>query len=80
MRYTTEYMNKRITPGQAALLVKSGDWVQYGEFVFQPKACDAALARRKDELRDVKIRLTTMTWVPAVCQVDPRRESFAMND
>lgn len=75
-----EYKSKLISPDQAAKLVKSGDWVQYGEFVCQPKACDAALAKRKDELKDVKIRLVTMTWLPEVCKVDPERSSFIVND
>lgn len=75
-----EYKKKLISPDQAAKLVKSGDWIQYGEFVCQPHACDKALARRKDELEDVKIRLVTMTWLPEVCKVDPERKSFIMND
>lgn len=78
--YMEEYKNKLISPEKAAGLVKSGDWVQYGEFVCQPKTCDAALAKRKNELKDVKIRLVTMTWVPEVCKVDPERKSFIMND
>ncbi|MDD4390438.1 MAG: acetyl-CoA hydrolase/transferase C-terminal domain-containing protein [Eubacteriales bacterium] len=78
--YYEEYKKKLITPDQAAKLVKSGDWVQYGEFVCQPKACDAALAKRKDELEDVKFRLVTMSWLPEVCKADPERESFVMND
>lgn len=75
-----EYKQKLITAEQAAQLVKSGDWVQYGEFVQQPLEIDAALAARKDELKDVKIRLVTMTFLPQVCKVDPARESFCMND
>ncbi len=75
-----QYKNKLITAEAAAKLVKSGDWVQYGEFVQQPIEIDAALAARKDELKDVKIRLVTMTFMPQVCQVDPNRESFCMND
>lgn len=80
MNFAAEYKEKLITADEAALLVKSGDWVQMGEFVMQPKDCDAALAKRKDELRDVKIRLTTMSWLPEVCRVDPEREHFIMND
>ncbi|HQE23988.1 MAG TPA: acetyl-CoA hydrolase/transferase C-terminal domain-containing protein [Syntrophomonadaceae bacterium] len=80
MDYAAEYKEKLITADEAAKLVKSGDWVQYGEFVMQPKDCDAALAKRKNELKDVKIRLTTMSWLPEVCKVDPEREHFVMND
>ncbi|HNX93134.1 MAG TPA: butyryl-CoA:acetate CoA-transferase, partial [Syntrophomonas sp.] len=80
MDYATEYKNKLISADEAAKLVKSGDWLQYGEFVMQPKDCDAALAKRKDELKDVKIRVTTMSWLPEVCKIDPEREHFIMND
>lgn len=75
-----EYKNKLITAEQAANLVKSGDWVQYGEFVQQPLEIDKALAARKEELHDVKIRMVTMTFMPEVCKVDPKRETFTMND
>ncbi|MEN6460173.1 MAG: acetyl-CoA hydrolase/transferase C-terminal domain-containing protein, partial [Syntrophomonas sp.] len=78
--YYEEYKNKLIPADQAASLVKSGNWVQYGEFVCQPRDCDAALAKRKDELEDVKIRLVTMSWLPEVCKADPERKSFIMND
>ncbi len=78
--FMEEYKKKYISPDQAAQLVKSGDWVQFGEFVCQPQTCEAALAKRKDELEDVKIRLVTMTWMPEVCKVDPERKTFIMND
>lgn len=80
MNLAAEYKEKLLTADEAAMLVKSGDWVQMGEFVMQPKDCDAALAKRKDELYDVKIRLTTMSWLPEVCKVDPERKHFIMND
>ena len=75
-----QYKEKLITAEQAANLVKSGDWIQYGEFVQQPIEIDKALAARKDELHDVKIRMVTMTFMPEVCKVDPKRETFCMND
>ncbi len=80
MNFAAEYKSKLVTADTAAKLVNSGDWMQMGEFVMQPKDCDAALAKRKDELKDVKIRLTTMSWLPEVCKVDPEREHFVMND
>ena len=56
MDYMSEYKSKLGTPEQAAALVKSGDWVEYGTGVAFPKLCDEALAARRDELTDVKIR------------------------
>lgn len=80
MSIMEEYKKKLITAEQAAKLVKSGDWVQYGEFVQQPLEIDQALAARKDELKDVKIRTTTFAYMPEVCKVDPAGESFCFND
>src|SRR6185436_19370434 len=51
-----DLQSKRISPDDAAALVKSGDWVEYGGGVGQPDLFDQALARRKHELRGVKIR------------------------
>lgn len=78
--FTDEYDNKLVTADEAVKIVQSGDWVQYGEFVMQPKELDAALARRVNELEDVKIRVVTTTFVPEVVKADPRREHFIYND
>ncbi len=80
MNFADEYKKKLISADEAAKLVKSGDWVQMGEFVQHPHDCDKALARRKDELKDVKIRLTTMSVIPEVCKADPERNHFIVND
>ena len=42
---------RRITAAEAAKLVKSGDWVDYGASHGQPDAFDTALAARKAELQ-----------------------------
>jgi Acetyl-CoA hydrolase len=80
MNYTEEYRRKLITAEQAAKLVNSGDWVQYGEFVQQPRDCDAALAKRKDELSDVNITTTTIMMIPEIVKVDPERKHFILHD
>lgn len=74
------YNEKLVTADEAVKIVKSGDWVQYGEFVMQPRELDAALARRVNELKDVKIRGVTITMVPEIVKVDPNREHFCLND
>ena len=43
------YAQKKMTAEQAASLVKSGDWVDYGWCVNTPVAVDAALAKRLPE-------------------------------
>jgi acyl-CoA hydrolase len=66
----------RITAAEAAGLVKSGDWVDYGAVLAQPDVFDVALAARKAELRDVKIRGCISTRPRAVLEADPQREHF----
>ena len=47
MDFTELYAQKKMTAAQAAALVKSGDWVDYGWCCNQPVALDKALAARK---------------------------------
>ena len=56
MDYAQEYQKKLMTPDEAVKVVKSGDWVDYGWCTGTPDVLDAALARRTDELFDVKVR------------------------
>jgi acyl-CoA hydrolase len=67
---------KRISAADAAALVNSGDWVEYGTGIGQPDAFDAALAERADALRDVKIRACLSVRPRAVLEADPEREHF----
>ena len=50
------YREKFVTPEVAAKAVQSGDWVDYGYGAGFPELMDRALAARKGELQDVKIR------------------------
>jgi butyryl-CoA:acetate CoA-transferase len=75
-----EYQRKRVSPGDAVKRVKSGDWVDYGQFAAQAVVLDQALAKRKDELWDVKIRSSTRAMnIPEVVRVDPAAEHFIYN-
>lgn len=75
-----KYQQKLINSDEAVKLVKSGDIVQYSEFVMFPNTLDEALARRKDELRDVTIRGVSFTQIPQPIMADPQREHFLMED
>jgi acyl-CoA hydrolase len=66
----------RISAAEAANLVKSGDWVDYGAVLAQPEVFDRALAARKSELSDVKIRTCIAMRPQATLEVDPQREHF----
>jgi len=50
-----EYKKKAGKSGKAVGVVKSGDKVHYGHFAMSPTFLDPYLAKRKDELKDVKV-------------------------
>lgn len=56
MGFSQEYQSKLVTADEAVKVVQSGDWVDYGWCTGTPDVLDQALARRTDELRDVKVR------------------------
>ena len=74
-----EYRAKLRTPEQAVELVKSGDWVDYSSNLGFPTLLDAALARRRDELWDVKIRGNLAFGPVQTVEADPSREHFFYN-
>ena len=56
MSIYTEYESKLRTPDEAVMAVKDGDWIDYTVSQGQPVLLDAALAKRKGELKDVNCR------------------------
>ena len=75
-----QYQQKLGTAQKAAGLINSGDVVFMGESVQNVEAVAAALALRKNDLRDV-ILITTTRVKPLKCvEADPGRESFIWND
>lgn len=73
------YKQKLKTPEEAVKLVKSGDWVDYTVANGFPRALDAALAGRKDELTDVKVRGNLIFGPIQVIECDPEHEHFIYN-
>jgi len=67
---------RRISAEEAAALVGSGDWLDYGAVLAQPDAFDEALAERIDELSNVNIRGCLSVSARAVLEADPEREHF----
>ncbi|MBP0464088.1 butyryl-CoA:acetate CoA-transferase [Roseomonas sp. PWR1] len=67
---------RRITAAEAAALVKSGDWLDYGAITAQPDVFDAALAARSAELSRVGIRNCLSVRPRAVLEADPTGEHF----
>lgn len=72
------YRNKFVTPEVAAKAVQSGDWVDYGFGGGFPELMDKAIAARKGEVKDVKIRggLVIRPRIEVV-ECDPEQESFS---
>ncbi len=75
-----EYRKKLKSAVEAMKLIKSGDHIAYGEFVNTPDACDEALAKRKEELRDVWVYTNTLTFIPQISLADPSHEHFLHMD
>jgi len=67
---------QRITATEAASLVQSGMWLDFGATFSQPDVFDTALAKRRDELRDVRIRACLTLRPRAVLEADPEGKSF----
>ncbi|SDB31295.1 acetyl-CoA hydrolase/transferase family protein [Eubacterium oxidoreducens] len=74
-----EYKKKLVSADEAVKLVKDGDWVDYSQTCTFPKALDAALAKRKGEVKDVKIRSAISMQPIQVVEQDPEQESFTFN-
>lgn len=75
-RFYQEYQAKLKTPEEAVKVVKDGDWVDYSSGVGAPTLLDEALAKRKGELKDVKIRGDLAVRPVQVVEQDRTQESF----
>jgi len=80
MSFKEEYKKKLVSPEQAVGVIKSGDWVDYGHFACSPTYLDSFLAKRVNELKDVKIRGVVYPGLSVAAQADPTKESFCYNN
>jgi len=62
---------QRITAEAAALMVRSGMWLDYGAVLGQPDVFDAALAKRLGQVTNLRIRSCLSTRARAVLEADP---------
>lgn len=76
MDLSLQYRQKLRTPEQASKIVKSGDWVDYCCTLAMPELLDKALAARKDELTNVRIRGMLAVRPIYVVEADPERKAF----
>ncbi len=79
MDFEALYKQKLTTPAEAVKVVKSGDWVDYSWCTNHPIALDKALAARKDELHDVKVRGGVTMWMPEIAKADDAGDHFTWN-
>ena len=79
MNFMDEYKKKLVTADEAVKVIKSGDWVEHAFGVNGANELDAALARRKDELRDIKIRVDIGAWPHYTLEADQTGEHFIWN-
>lgn len=77
--WAEQYKQKLVTADEAAKLVRSGDWVEYGFGINCAREFDEALAKRKDELWDVNIRCDIGSYQHFTAEADPSGEHFTWN-
>ena len=76
MDYQQEYRMKLRTPEDAVKCVKSGDWVDLMSNVCFPTLLEKALAGRRDELTNVKLRSNLAFGPLYTVESDPHQEHF----
>lgn len=64
------YKSKLVTAKEAAEVVKSGNWVDYGWTVTTPVDFDKELAKRLPELHDVNFRGGILMWEPEIFKIE----------
>ena len=79
MDFQELYQKKQTTPDEAVKVIQSGMWVDYGWSACTANLLDQALARRAEELVDVKIRGGILLKRPAIADVANAPEHFTWN-
>ena len=70
MDYKQMYQNKLTTAANAANVIESGEWVDYGWCVNTPIAVDKEVAKRLPTLENVNFRGGILMWVPEIFQIE----------
>ncbi len=80
MNHKEEYRKKLISAEEAAGLVQSGMWVDYGSILSFPSLVDEKLAKRAVELENVKVRSCLSLRDPEILKVDSEGDHFIYNE
>ncbi len=76
LNFMDEYKSKLRTAEEAVSVVQSGYWVDYTSALGKPEILDRALAKRRDELFDVKVRGNLISGPIHVAECDETNEHF----
>lgn len=79
MSYAEQYKQKLVSAADAAKLVKSGDWIDYGWCVGHSFEVDKAIAARASELKDVQVRGGVTLWMPEIFKIENPGAHFTWN-
>ncbi len=79
MDYEALYKEKLTSAAEAAKVVKSGDWVDYGWTVNIPVSVDREIAKRLPEMEDVNFRGGILMWEPAIFQIENPENHMTWN-
>lgn len=74
-----EYKNKCVTADEAVKVIRSGDWVEFAWAASFAGTLADAIARRKEELRDVNLRGGIMLKPLPFIEQDPEGRHFTWN-
>lgn len=79
MSYQEKYRQKLVSAAQAASIIKSGDWVDYGWTATTSRAVDKELAKRMPELYDVNFYGGILLSEPAIFKIENPEQHFTWN-
>lgn len=79
MDYNELFNQKLVSADEAANVITSHSWVDYGWAVNTPVAVDAAIARRLENLEDVNFRGGILMWVPEIFKIDSPANHITWN-
>ncbi len=79
-RFTNQYIQKLVSAEAAVSFIKSGDWIDYTMAHGVPIKLDRALAARKNELNDIKVRSCLSLAPLEIINADPQGEVFTYSN
>lgn len=79
MDFEALYKQKLTSADEAAKIIKSGDWVDFGWTTTTPQKMDEAIAKRLPELYDVNFRGGILLKTPEIFQIENPAEHMTWN-